>query len=497
MPQQPLLDDAEFAGIRGEFVLKVDGDRPILYPMDYSNTNVHYLLPTEGLALSLFDGRTRFSDVREVYLALFPDAGPDDFDSILRSVDERVRRSPSTVGIGADGVFETSPEPIGDAIVYEPRDFVVSPEAHAARLADPRTRTRLDLPINVYTVFTHHCVTRCLYCYAERSRVAEMPLERWEEILDELVELGIHLASPDNGDTLARPDGLRFLEMLLERDLYFLLSTKAHLGRGDVERLLEAGLTKPIRGRVQRQVQLSIDAVDPEVSRRLLGTGRSRIPENQETLENFLHFGVMPIVKGVITGLNVDQILPIVEAYYPLGARRFSFVRYTRTFHRHRDELYVRAEHLDRIRRQVDTIRTRYPDITLDENLTGGIGPSLEELTDEQRQSLWANRIGCGGGWMALGVSADGAAFLCEQMVIREPFVVGDARTQSIREIWESDALRDFVFPVREQFEGTPCHSCPDFEECLWVQGRCYRDAFFAYGSVFCPPPLCPRNDRS
>lgn len=497
MPGQAILNETDFAAVRGEFVLKVDGSRPILYPLDYSNTNIHYLHPTEGLALSLFDGKQTFSTVRDMYLTLFPDCSDEDLDAILRSIDERVRRNPSTTGIGSSGVFEISADPIEDAIVYDPRDFVVSPADHAARLRDPRTRARLDLPINIYTVLTHHCFTRCLYCYAERPRVPEMPIERWEEILDEMVDLGVLMASPDNGDTLARPDGLRFLELLLERDLYFLLSTKAYVSRDDVERLLAAGLTKRVRNRVPRQVQLSIDAVDDGVSRQILGISRSRTRQNQETLENFLHFGVMPIVKGVITGLNVDQILPIVETYYPLGARRFTFVRYARTFHRHRDELYVRKDHLDTIRRQVDAIHERYPDIHLEENLSAGPAPSVDDLSDEERRSVWANRIGCGGGWMALGISADGAAFLCEQMVIREPFVVGDARTQTIREIWQSEKLADFIFPTREQFSGKPCHSCDEFEVCMWLHGRCYRDAYFAYGSVYEPPPMCPSNGHS
>ena len=139
------------------------------------------------------------------------------------------------------GVLEWSTEPIRHAPDFDPRDFVVEPSQFKTGLDHPKTRLRLQTPINIYTVFTHHCFTRCLYCYAHRPQVPEMSLDRWREIVAEMSALGIHLASPDNGDTFARPDGIDFLECLLEHEMHFLLSTKAFVSREHVARLVEAG----------------------------------------------------------------------------------------------------------------------------------------------------------------------------------------------------------------------------------------------------------------
>ncbi|NLT55203.1 MAG: radical SAM protein [Actinomycetales bacterium] len=489
-------DPDQYVCVSPALVLEVDGSRPVLYPLDVEDSHLFVLRPVDGFALSLLDGRRRVSDARAMFSTLFPDEPDGAFDDIVRRVDETVRSSLRTRGRPARGILESSSRPIPDAVAHDPRDFVVDAREFAAQMADVRTRYRLSRPIHILTVFTHHCFTNCVYCYAERPRVDEMPLERWEELLDEMVDLGIRQVSPDNGDVPARPDGLRFLEMLVRKGFNFLLSTKAPFTEQDVRRLLDAGFAEPLRGRVHRGVQLSIDAVDDDVCARLLGTSRPQTARHRRTFQAFAGMGVTPRIKTVVTGLNADQILPLVRTYHDLGARRFSFVRYERSFYRHRDDLDVTADLLDGIRSQFDAVRSDFPDVDLEETVTSR-SAATGAADEESRRRAWRDRAGCGGGWSRLGIAADGSAFLCEQMVLDEPYIVGDARVQSLREIWDGERLLDFIHPRREQFQETPCRDCAEFEECMWLQGRCYRDAFFAHGSVYHPPPLCPNTRLS
>ncbi len=488
------LSEGQYPAVKREFVFKVDGSRPILYSLDYINTQIYYLTPVEGFALSLLNGQRSLSELNGLFTRLLPG-----FDQpvaeILRGADTLVRSSPSQTGIGKDGLFEVSDHPLADAQAFDPREFVIEPADFAARKSSPKTSLRLDAPINIYTVFTHRCLTDCAYCYADRCKMTEMPLARWREIIGEMRRLGIWLASPDNGDTFARRDGVDLIECLLENEMHFLLSTKAHLGKNTIRRLVDAGFTKKVRGVIQRQVQLSIDAVDDDVSRRVLNIKRSNVGRNLETVENFLSFGIMPKVKAVITGLNYDQPEKIVDRFYERGARVFHFVRYARSFHRHTDDLFVDETAVASLHGQFDKIRDRYDDIEIVENLTAG-SPLQERLDPETARANWINRIGCGGGWSSLGIAPNGKAFLCEQMKMAEPFFVGDASHQSIEEIWHGAPLMAFIHPDREAFSGTACAPCPEFETCIWEKGRCYRDAYFSYGTAFHPPPLCPSNDR-
>jgi radical SAM protein with 4Fe4S-binding SPASM domain len=495
MPASTLLPDGTYLAVRREFVLKVDGARPLLYSLDYINTNIYLLTPIEGFALSLLSGTRKLADIRGDFNRFFPSEPPSRLDDLLIGVDQRVRLNPSQTGIGRDGLLELSPDPIRDSQSFDPRQFVISPSHYFERVIDIKQAQRLDTPINIYTIFTHRCVANCAYCYADRPLGDELPLRRWREVIREMASLGIILASPDNGDTFARRDGIDLLECLLEHGMHFLLSTKAYVSRETVRRLVDAGFTKKVRGVLQRQVQLSIDAVDEEVAARILQVKRPQIERRAKTLENFLDAGIMPKVKAVITGLNYDQPGRIVDYFYPCGARVFHFVRYRRSFHRHTDELFVEPAHLPTLRSQFDRIRDQYPDVTLVENLLPS-GGRPERPSREQVLAQWNNRIGCGGGWSALGIAADGNAFLCEQMKMDERFYVGSARTQTLQEIWNSDRLKHFIYPERDQFAGTICERCPDFESCMWKCGRCYRDSYFSYGTVYYPPPACPHNDR-
>ncbi|KAF0206650.1 MAG: radical SAM family [Methylocystaceae bacterium] len=488
------VDKAHFAAVKREFILKVDGARPILYSLDYINTVIYHLSPLEGLALSLLDGVTPVREAKSFFEALFPDA-PVNYLDLVRAVDERVRLSPSQTGIGRDGLIEASDSPIAHAQSFDPRRFVINSQDYEAQAIDVKTSHRLNSPINIYPVFTHRCVTDCAYCYADRAKMDEMPLTRWREIFSEMRKLDIWLGAPDNGDTFARRDGVDLLECLLEHEIHFLLSTKAYVSKDDVARLVDAGLKKKVRGVIKRCVQLSVDAAQDDVSKRVLNLKKSMVKKHTETFLNFLAFGIMPKIKGVITGLNYDQPKPIVDLFYPLGARVFHFVKYHRSFHRHADELFVEPRHVPTLAKQFDKIRELYPDVDLVENLTGDAKEFPEAMRASDRQK-WDSRIGCGGGWSSLGISPNGKAFLCEQMKMAEPFFVGDARVQSIEEIWQGQKMFDFIHPPRERFSGTECVDCEEFETCVWEKGRCYRDAYFSYGSIYHPPPLCPKNSR-
>ena len=268
----------QFVAVRREFVFKVDGNRPILYPLDYINTHIHILTPIEGLALSLLDGVSRFSDTESFFFRLFPDAGTTAFVDTLGSIDQLVRSNVSAVGIGAEGILEVSDKPITEAIRFDPRNFVIAPDDYSQVMAGVKTRFRLQSPINLYTVVTHRCQTDCLYCYADRRIKAghEMPFDRWRELIEEAASMGVRMCSPDNGDTFVRRDGIDFLNLLIEHKMLFLLSTKAFLDRDSVARLVDSGFADKINGVVKRPVQLSFDAVDEDVNMRLLKSSPSK-----------------------------------------------------------------------------------------------------------------------------------------------------------------------------------------------------------------------------
>ena len=189
------LDQDTYLALRGDFVLKVDGCRPILYPLDNNDPRVMILAPTEGLVLSLLSGRRTLGDVERLYQTFFPDGGPRNVITTIGALDALVKRNRTFSGIGKHGLFEYSSSPIESVHHFDPREFVIDPDEYRARLSDYKTKRRLEVPISILCVFTSRCTTNCEYCYADRQLTTEMSLGRWKDLVGEMRGLGIRLCA--------------------------------------------------------------------------------------------------------------------------------------------------------------------------------------------------------------------------------------------------------------------------------------------------------------
>ncbi|GLB25281.1 radical SAM protein [Lacrimispora xylanolytica] len=477
----------EYVAIRNDFILKKDEDQIILYPLDFIESKFITINPFYGFVLSLLDGTRKFSDVKADFNQYFPNC-EQDLEDLLTSLDTTIRKYPTQSGIGKDGLYLMSDEPITQSCSYDPREFIVSADKFRDRSLDIRNKKRLKTPICLMAFFTDQCQTNCIYCYAHRKREPEMSLENWKKIIQQMKALDIKLISLDGGDVIARKDGIDFLEELVKNDILFLLSTKGHFTKEHVRRLMDAGFKNKVRYVGERKVQLSVDAWDDEKVKVI--TGNPNFKKNiTETFDNFMEVGISPKVKGVLMPYNVDQMYKIVEFFYARGARRFQFVKYARSFFRHKDEYFMNEEAINEAKIQLEKIHSQFPDIDISDDLNqmdlGG------NWSLDLKKQVWTNRSGCGGGWTMLGIAPNGRAILCEQMKQEESYYVGDLNRQTIMEVWNGKEMLDFIYPPRDKFKNTICETCDEFEPCHWEKGYCYRNAFFSYGTVYDAPPNC------
>jgi radical SAM protein with 4Fe4S-binding SPASM domain len=357
----------------------------------------------------------------------------------------------------------------------------------------PRFR-RLNAPISLLVFYTNLCQTDCRYCYAERKPIPRsdwLQHHEWREIIEQAHHLKIKKFELTGGDTFARRDGIEFVELLLEYNMLFLISTKCFIPLEYADRLVKAGFCTPVNG-VAREFQYSLDSGDSRVAGFL--TRRSNFLERTEaSIKNLVEVGISPKVKAVLTSYNTQGLDLLVERMIPLEVKKVNFTFYEESFYWHSEDLSLSTQQRDRVAAILSTFPARYPEIEFDGNAVGQVQQGEERTGVENWQRT---RAGCSGGRTSLGITADGKAVLCEQTPQGSPFVFGDLRKQSILEIWNSDALIDFVFPSRDKFVGTVCYDCHDFEHCQYELGNCFRDAFFATGNPFNAPPSCPRQER-
>lgn len=78
-------------------------------------------------------------------------------------------------------------------------------------------------------------------------------------------------------------------------------------------------------------------------------------------------------------------------------------------------------------------------------------------------------------------------------------FIIGNVKSNSILEIWNSKEAKSLYEIKQEDFpEDSLCHSCGKFKECRTFRQVCYRDIIRKYGSQkwYYPDVKCPYNNQ-
>lgn len=461
--------------IASSWRLRNDGAYILAYFCSTQKLSFKVLSPAEASLVPFMDGELSDAEMRRLWGSVHgADDGETDrvFKALVGSLVER------------DGIVSRNGEPSA-SVKTDPARLIPD---FASYEKQPK---RLARPFSVAVGLTNRCGTNCLYCYAERPKQNELSRQEWRRVFDDLAQNEIFIVDLAGGDTLARPDALDLLEDMAERDFVFFLSTKCPITQGIAERLaaLGVGAANPPPHLV-RTLQISVDSVDPATADRLTGS-KDYLQRAMDSARNAVAAGLAPRVKGVLTSLNADAVDGVVERFFDLGVRDFQFVQYGLSYYRPNEALFLSPRQKERLPDALARAQAAFPgiEITIQDDQTAG-GP--RNRTWEQ----WRSRALCSGGRNNLQIKANGEATLCDQVPSRPPFVVGNLLRQGLKEVWNSPELLSFLYPDRDSFRGTACHSCPEFEDCHQDKGYCYRDALFAYGTIFEAPPDCPRQDR-
>jgi len=475
--------------------LKRSGEWPLLMKYEAEQINYSLLSPLMAATLALMDGKLNFRHLSLVVQYTH------DFET-LEQAQEFVRQAILAANRENDAVVELTPEVAPYLRRVDPLEFVVLPPEESGQ-------KRPVAPLTLNLMFSNDCQTSCVYCYAQRRRVPageHLSTSRWLEIFHEAKTAGIDQVSLSGGDPLFRPDALTLIAELIELELLFLLSTKCHITREMADRLVEIGMTRPV-GQYVRELQLSLDGPDAETADRMAGVP-GFFERALDSIRNLVGRGFNLRAKAVVTPLNAQKVYEFIELMARLGVEQVSIAAYSRTYYRHRDELFLDEEQRRSIAEQCQRAQADFPKVKL--RLTGLVSAAELNLMGpqatgepapevgraerlQQKAEKWQVRTHCSGGRSSMTITPDGKVVLCDTIPQEGAFVVGDAAVDSIVEIWNSQAVVDFAYPPRERFAGSACYDCADLDDCLGKGGYCFRDTYFNYGTAFGPPPQCPK----
>jgi radical SAM protein with 4Fe4S-binding SPASM domain len=435
-------------------------------PLDVEQEAIYFLQPIAAVIIALFDGERGPEDVACILSKAFDIS----MDSALRLV-QKVLREFNEYFIE----YSQDDDRKGLYKKYDPREFVYCNNEKEELLI------RTETPINLVYVVTKKCLCRCIYCYANAGYRFEeklLPFSRLIEIFDEAATIGVSTVMISGGEPFLRPDIIKVINYIKQKGLFVIISTRAGLSEEIVKQLKDAGLQK---------IQVSIDASNPKLANFLAGS-KDCYQQAIQTIKLSIKNGIEVKTNTVITAYNINDIPNLIALLANLGVAEINLTPYARSLGRHRESLFASTEDLKRLLFWVEEyqgysnlkkVTIRYADDV------------IRRLGNPQSRESFDQRLFCTAGKLGLVILPDGKVTICERLADVPQAIVGDLMSQTLLEIWNSEALLRLIYPEREKYRGTECYQCEQFDACTKAKGRCFVRSLIAYGTLCAPDPLC------
>lgn len=354
-------------------------------------------------------------------------------------------------------------------ILYKPEQFVYSTpvDLHSERLNIG--------PLGLVWMVTDRCVTDCVYCYAQKKRAKQwMSIDVIEKFLSEAQSIGIVDISLTGGEFFLHPEWKKIIT-LLNKYGYGpkMISTKMPMSEDMILTVKEIGNTI---------IQVSLDSLRSDILCKTLNVKDDYVNKIKDTLLS-LERNNIPVQIGTVITRCTANVSALQEIYNFISERK-NISRWTirigfPSLYSQTDfsEWKVDNESIDDIKKWHSSIITNN---------------SLRiEFSNENNKKIFSTESGsqdfpgarCSANYTHCVILPDGDVTICEQLYWHPHFLIGNLRSQSIKEIWQGEKAHKLAcFPQDEIHKESACHSCKIYEKCVKFPNKCYTDVLKAYG---------------
>ncbi len=463
--------------VSAKYHLRPNYNHCIIYPFDVEEYGTWRRISSiEGIALSLLDGKRRLKDVATLLSYLF-DIGIEQSDNVMRAILGHSKSEPGKEFLESCGCKGRIPNRCNI------ERFIKKFKCNYGDFG--KQENRLDVPLSLLLMPSNGCNVNCVYCYSEKRHIPkedQLSLGRWLDIIEEAADNGIDIVTFSGGDPFTYAGIEKLFKKMVSREIKFLVPTKTYISNKYAGILLDTGMRETCT------IQISIDGCGSIVDK-MMGV-RDYAQRALKSIKNLTEKGFYVRTNTVCTPMNLREIPGLVRILYEKGVKRASITNYGRSFYRHKEALFLSRDEIEWAREEINKLKDELNWAQLRCNM--GIRDFSYMDIDEKKRG-WEKRAHCSGGKSSMTITADGKVILCEQVPQEAPFIVGDLKHSSLLDVWNSTELKAFICPPKEKFSGTACIDCDEFEECQGIYGRCFRDAFFTFGTPYAPSPNCPR----
>ena len=336
------------------------------------------------------------------------------------------------------------------------------PRRYFEAVGEARTAEAIAPPVCLYLEVTNRCNLLCETCprtFEDLEPPADMSWELFTSIIDQVPNIA-RVVMHGVGEPMLVKNLPQMIRYLKARGIYTLFNTNGTLLTPRKQReLIETGLD---------ELRVSVDAADAQTFLAVRGKDMfNRIVRNISSFTALQEEigATNPLVSMWLTGLKetIVQLPDFVRLAASLGVKEVHLQRLVFDEDGHglaRSESalfgHTKSEEDDAIgaaQRVAESVGVRL-------NASGATEPGLSLKAFEKEQP-WST---CRRPWSLMYFTAHGRALPCciAPFSARgyENYTLGDATQQSLREIWNSPAYRDFRTALLTDAPPKPCQGC-------------------------------------
>ncbi len=472
------------------YLLRQDGNRVIILSQNESDWGVRewfsYIHPYQAMLLSFFKGRED-AETEIARCAEFFNLSPEKIKAIISPFTDNVQWAASRK---KDGSVVSFPQhtlltigdnsPLERDVYYEPSDFKF--------LGTPDYGTiRLAYPVSINMELTMRCYVDCCYCYANRN-LADKSMMSKDEILGFIRQAkadGALSVDINGGEVLLHPHIKDILKELVDNGYKPLVSTKMPITPDMADYIQQLGI---------KRVQISLDTVNPDISREMVKSPVGYIDSLRKSLEHLSEIGLPTNINVVLTKHNSDyteirKLLDFASSFSAVKLVRFNMCGYS-LYRPGYTDIALSTAKSEEITEYIHSLQTHYDSLDIRSS-----GFDSEDVYACKSQEKFNSRAICTGNTRGVVILPNGDVTICEELYDHPAFIIGNIRKNTLKEIWNSDkALSLFNMPLKSQSDSV-CGQCESADACRKNEGVCWKTILMAYGmdNWDYPDPRCPK----
>lgn len=351
------------------------------------------------------------------------------------------------------------------------------------------TPTRPSIPLGVTVMMTSKCKTDCIYCYADRSIKLDFPVKKLLDIIEDCHQSGVLSLNLSGGDIFTYKHWRPVIEKMSECRYTSFLSTKIPLSKEDIQFLYKCGI---------REIQFSLDSTNPEDLKELVRMESSYIENIRAMFESCNMYNLKLNIRTVLTKHNakVEILKNLYNELCKYHVNSWTVVPAFLSYYKKDKEDYRATS--DRLKECKDFIESIKQES--DFRITFYNNKTPKNIHYETVNDFLLYNKSCVTTSYNISINIDGNVTVCEMLYNRTKFHLGNIHYSTIKELWNSDLIKDFFnFNLKTLSPNTdsPCYKCSDFGRCKIGNSKkvCLVDIVNCYGEDKWdyPDPHCPQ----